>query len=164
MWGSGWCPNRGDSRAKGETQGGLRAKVQGRRTVNGKRTHLAIIRAVILRMAAASWVLRAWSVAIVSALVAVAMDAVHARFAWLAVFMAIVFWLLDAHFHRQERLYRKVYRRVRDLKEADIDFSMDTAPVDNEGDAWTAVLLSKKLGAFYGAVIACIVAARIVAQ
>ena len=115
-------------------------------------------------MATASWVLRIWSVAVVSALVVVATDAVHARFAWLAVFMAIVFWLLDAHFHRQERLYRKVYRRVRSLEEADIDFSMDTAPVDNERDAWTAVVLSKPLSAFYSAVIACIVVARIIAQ
>jgi uncharacterized membrane protein len=132
--------------------------------VDSKRTHLAIIRAVILRMAAASWVLRAWSVAIVSALVAVAMDAVHAHFAWLAVLMALVFWMLDAHFHRQERLYRKVYRRVRTLEEDQVDFSMDTAPVDSERDAWTAVLLSRRLGAFYGALVACIAVARIVAQ
>src|SRR4051794_9445728 len=104
-----------------------------------KETHLAIIRAVVNRMSRGSVVLRAWSVLIVGALVALTTDPVHARFAWLAIFMAICFWMLDAHVLRQARLYRKVHDRVRNTPESEVEFLLDTSAVDTERDAFRTV-------------------------
>jgi hypothetical protein len=125
-----------------------------------KQAHLTVIQAIINRMSIGSVLLRAWSVLIVAGLLAVAADPMHARFAWLAVFMAIAFWMLDAHFLRQTRLFRKTYVRVQSQPESAVDFLLDTTPVDSEADAWRSVLLSKMPGAFYGAVIGSIAAIR----
>jgi hypothetical protein len=121
--------------------------------VEKKRAHLAMIQSIINRMSVGSWLLKGWSVLVASALLAVAANATRARFAWLALFMAIAFWILDAHFLRQERLFRKTYERVRNLDESEVDFSMDTALVDSEAAAWGTVLLSKALGVFHGSVV-----------
>jgi hypothetical protein len=126
-----------------------------------KETHLAIIRAVVNRMSRGSVVLRAWSVLIVGALVALTTDPVHARFAWLAIFMAICFWMLDAHVLRQARLYRKVHDRVRNTPESEVEFLLDTSAVDTERDAFRTVLFSANPGVFYCGLIASVAVARV---
>lgn len=125
-----------------------------------KRTHLSMIRKIINRMVAGSLLLKVWSVAVVSALLGVATDVAHARFAWLALFMAIAFWLLDAHLLRQQRLFRETYHRVQALRESEVDFAMDTALVDSEATAFGSALFSRSLGLFYGVVIGLIGVAR----
>ena len=126
-----------------------------------KESHLGTIRAVINRMAIGSVVLRAWSVLIVGALVAITADPVHTRFAWLAIFMAICFWMLDAHLLRQARLYRKVHDRVRDTPESEIDFLLDTSAVDTDADAFRIVAFSLVPGIFYAGLIASVALARL---
>ena len=126
-----------------------------------KDTHLATIRAVVNRMAVGSVVLRAWSVLIVGALVAIAADPVHARFAWLAIFMAICFWMLDAHVLRQARLYRKVHDRVRNTPESEVDFLLDTSAVDTDTDAFRTVALSANPGVFYGGLVVSVAVVRL---
>jgi hypothetical protein len=44
------------------------------------------------------------------------------KFMWLAFIPALIFWVLDGYFLWQERLYRKLYDRVRERKPEDIDF------------------------------------------
>lgn len=115
-----------------------------------------MIQAIINRMFVGSIVVKGWAAVIVLALLMVASTPVWARFAWLALFMAILFWVVDAHFTRQERLFRRAYEQVQKIAEADIDFSMDTKSVDTEASAWRNVFLSKALTLFYGSVIAAI--------
>jgi hypothetical protein len=43
----------------------------------------------------------------------------------------MMFWLLDAYYLMQERLYRKLYNRVSSANKNDIDFSMS---VQGEAD------------------------------
>jgi hypothetical protein len=126
-----------------------------------KDTHLSTIRAVVNRMATGSVVLRAWSVLIVGALVAITADPVHTRFAWLAIFMAICFWMLDAHVLRQARLYRKVHERVRNTPESEIDFLLDTSAVDSDKDAFRTVALSANPAVFYGGLVVLVAVARL---
>ena len=38
----------------------------------------------------------------------------------------IVFWGLDTYYLLQERLYRSLYNKVRNMKEEEIDFDMNT--------------------------------------
>ena len=129
--------------------------------LRSKESHLGTIRAVVNRLAVGSMVLRAWSVLIVGALVAITADPVHARFAWLAVFMAICFWMLDAHLLRQVRLYRKVHERVRNTPESEIDFLLDTSTVDTDAEAFRIVAFSLIPGVFYGGLIASVIIARL---
>jgi hypothetical protein len=129
-------------------------------SLGSKDTHLATIRSVVNRMAMGSVVLRAWSVLIVGALVTITANPVHARFVWLALFMAICFWMLDAHLLRQARLYQKVHDRVRNTSESQIDFLLDTSAVDTGADAFQNVAFSRNPSVFYGGLIVSVAIAR----
>jgi hypothetical protein len=129
--------------------------------VDKKRTHLAMIRSIINRMSWGSWLVKLWSVLSVASLLAIAVQPSRTRFAWLALFMAIEFWELDAHFVRQRRLFSETYERVRSQSEAEVDFSMDTAVVDSDAAAWATVLLSWPLGVFHATVVGLVAVARL---
>jgi len=63
-------------------------------TLDRKHEHLATLRAIVRRMALGAVLLEGWSVLTAAALLVAAHD--EARFAWLALFMAIAFWLLTS--------------------------------------------------------------------
>lgn len=130
--------------------------------MENKRAHLEMIQAVVNRMSVNSFLLKGWSVVLISALFALAAGGCQALFVYIAYFPAIAFWMLDAYFLRQERLFRKVYDRVRHLAETDVDFSMDTSVVDGEVAAWSAVVFSKTLLLFHGTVFGSIVIVMLV--
>jgi hypothetical protein len=130
--------------------------------VENKRAHLEMIQAVVNRMSVNSFLLKGWSVVLISALFALAAGDSEALFVYIAYFPAVAFWLLDAYFLRQERLFRKLYDRVRHLAETDVDFSMDTSVVDGDVAAWSAVVFSKTLLLFHGTVFGTIVIVMIV--
>lgn len=73
--------------------------------------------------------LKGWNVVMVSAIFALTVNNPKAQLVFLAYLPAFVFWLLDGYFLRQERLFRKLYDKVRETDKDTIDFSMDTAPV-----------------------------------
>jgi len=130
--------------------------------MDNKRAHLEMIQAIINRMSVNSFLLKGWSVVLISALFALAAGDSQALFVYLAYFPAIAFWGLDAYFLRQERLFRRLYDRVRQFDEADVDFAMDTSPVDREVAPWFAVVFSKTLLIFHGAVVGTIVIVMLV--
>ena len=72
------------------------------------------------------------------------------------------FWLLDGYFLRQERLFRKLYDKVRVMGEDDIDFSMNTMPIDTAVASWLRVAVSRTLLLFHGAIILTVTAAWLV--
>ena len=130
--------------------------------MENKRAHIEMIQAVVNRMSINSFLLKGWSVVLISALFALAAGDSQALFVYIAYFPAIAFWMLDAYFLRQERLFRKLYDRVRHLAESDVDFSMDTSVVDGEVAAWSAVVFSKTLLLFHGTVFGSIVIVMLV--
>lgn len=65
-----------------------------------------MIQAVVNRMSVNSFLLKGWSVVLISALFALAAGDSQALFVYIAYFPAIAFWMLDAYFLRQERLLR----------------------------------------------------------
>lgn len=129
-----------------------------------KQAHLALIRVIIKRMALGALLLKGWSFLIVAALLAVATNPARTRFAWLGLFMAILFWAIDAHLLRQELLFTKLFERVRELPEAALDFSLDTSPVDGEETLWRSVFFAQRLLLFHGAIIAGIAVFRLFAH
>ncbi len=92
--------------------------------------HLEMIQGVLNRLAGNSFAMKGWSVTLVSALIAIAVDKSDGKFALAALLPALAFWILDGYFLWQERLFRKLYDAVRvRQKEKDEDFfSMNIAP------------------------------------
>ena len=125
--------------------------------MEAKLKHLEIIQGVINRMANNAFLLKGWTVVLVSALFALAAKDSNKLYIYLAYFPTIAFWILDGYFLWQERLYRKLYDKVRKMSPSDIDFSMDTSSVVNQVDPWSEVVLSKTVTVFHGAIIITIV-------
>jgi hypothetical protein len=126
-----------------------------------RRTHLATLSAITGRLAAGSWLLRAWAGLLIGALLAVASHPVYPRWSWLALALAIGFWMLDAFLLRGVRLFRKERTRVEGLPESELELSLDTSAVDTPADAWSNVLFDVRLLLFHGAVIAAILVVRL---
>ena len=122
-----------------------------------KGKHLEFIQGTVNRLSTNSFLLKGWSVVLVSALFALASAEFNLYFIYLAWFPAIAFWILDGYFLWQERLFRRLYDHVRSLDEQDIDFSMDTSPHVAETTSWAGVCGSKTLVVFHGAVLATVV-------
>jgi len=118
--------------------------------VEKKISHLEIIQGVVNRLSQNSFLLKGWSVILVSALFALAASNTRISFICLAYFPVLAFWILDGYFLWQESLYRKLYDYVRNLEEEEIDFSMDTSIVKNKVETWRNVVFSKTLAIFHG--------------
>ena len=116
-----------------------------------KLKHLEFIQGVINRLSTNSFLLKGWSVVLVSALFALSANNSNVRFILLAYIPAIVFWGLDGYFLSLERIYRKHYERVRTKDPEDIDFSMDTSDIQSGFNGWASATFSKILIPFHGA-------------
>jgi len=116
-----------------------------------------MIQAIISRLSKNSFLLKGWSVTLVSALLALATVNLHKEFIYLAYFPGLAFWLLDGFYLRQERLFRRLYERVRLLDDSQIDFSMNTQLVENEVCSWWELVRSRTLAIFYGSEMLAII-------
>ena len=128
-----------------------------------KTKHLELIQGIVNRLSTNSFLLKGWSVVLVSALFALSTPKSDISFIFLAYIPAVIFWGLDGYFLWQERLFRDLYNHVRKLDEDSIDFSMDTTPFrsgerfrDAFGD-WLDVVISKTLIPFHGVLIGAVV-------
>ena len=85
--------------------------------MESKTKHLEMIQGVINRLSTNSFLLKGWSVVLVSALFALSAGDSNPAFIFLAYIPALVFWGLDGYFLWEERKFRKLYDRVRTLDE-----------------------------------------------
>jgi len=116
-----------------------------------KRKHLEFIQDVIKRMAYNSFLLKGWSITIVSALFVAASIRDSDPSVFIISFLPLtLFWGLDAFFLYQEWLHRALYDKVRTLKDEQVDFSMDTSGFDDEKYTWKKAIGSKTLRLFHG--------------
>ncbi len=115
-----------------------------------KEKHLEFTQGVINRMGQNSFLIKGWTVTLVSALFALAAKDANQKFVIVAYFPALAFWLLDSYYLYQERLFRKVYDHVR--KANSVDFSLNTKQFDKGFSDWAGAALSKTLLLFYGIV------------
>ena len=129
-----------------------------------KLKHLEMIQGIINRLSTNSFLLKGWTVVLMSALFALAAADGRRMFVLLACVPAFVFWGLDGFYLHEERVYRRLYDYVRELNEDAIDFSMDTkAARELEANAdgrtrgaWFAACFSKTLLPFHGVLIVAI--------
>jgi len=118
--------------------------------MENKIKHLEFIQNVITRMNSNSFLIKGWSVTLVSALFALAAKDANLNYALISYFVIPVFWLLDGFFIAIERRYRDLYKEVSNINEGNIDFSMDTAKFVIGNRTWICGILSKTLIPFYG--------------
>jgi hypothetical protein len=129
-----------------------------------KQAHLEMIQGVVNRLSSNSFLLKGWSVVLVSALFALAAGNAKPHFVYLAYFPAGAFWVLDGYFLWQEKVFRALYDRVRLMEEQQIDFSMDTSVVRGQVSPWSDVILSMTLLIFHGTVLVSIVVVTILTR
>ncbi len=116
-----------------------------------KMKHLELIQEVIKRMANNSFLLKGWTVTLVTGILALASKDTDKQYFWIAYIPILIFWLLDAYYLQQERLYRSLYEKVRKIKNKDIDFSLKatTKEFKNNKNNYFAVVFSFTEIAFY---------------
>lgn len=127
-----------------------------------KLKHLEIIQATITRMASNSFFIKGWCITLVAAILALASQGSNQKIIFVSYLPIIMFWLLDAYFLRQERLFRKLYDKIRNADENSIDFSMSTAEFTKEIASWIGVAFSQTLLLFYGIVLLLVVVITII--
>lgn len=88
--------------------------------------HMEMIQGVVNRMASNSFALKGWTVTLVAGIFALASKDTEKMYFLVAYVPIIIFWGLDTYYLLQERLFRALYDKVRNMKEDDIDFSMNT--------------------------------------
>lgn len=125
--------------------------------MDGKLKHLELIQGVINRFSTNSFLLKGWSVVLLSALFALSASNSNVSFILLAYIPTVVFWGLDGYFLSVERLYRKLYEEVRLKENGDIDFSMDISNLNTKNHPWASATLSKTLIPFYGSLVGSII-------
>jgi hypothetical protein len=117
-----------------------------------QRKHLEFIQAVITRLAGNSFLIRGWSITLVSALFALAAKDANRMFVAVSYFPALLFWCLDAYYLGQERKFRGLYDAQR-LKSA-TDYAM--APPVTAKSSWGDAFFSVTMLLFHGAIMLAI--------
>lgn len=130
-----------------------------------KIAHLEMLQGIINRLSQNSFLIKGWSVILVTALFALVIFSANRSYLFLALLPAFAFWLLDGYYLWRASLYRRLYDQTRTLKEEEIDFSMDIAPLLSEKKDWSAFedcmlfVLTKTPVYVHGAIVAVILAA-----
>jgi len=118
-----------------------------------KIAHLGFIQGIINRMGANSFLLKGWSITLVAAIFALSAKDADQKFVLLAYFPVIVFWILDAFFLHQEKLFRKLYDEVAADRILSQEFTLDTSVVREKVPTAVRVFFSKTLFPFHGSII-----------
>ena len=121
--------------------------------MNSKLKHLEFLQNIITRMNSNSFLLKGWTVTIVSALFAISKMDLDNKFLAIVYIVIITFWILDGSFLSQERQYRDLYKSVTKIEDNQIDFSMNASDYNNGKNKWFNAMFSITLRIFYGFLI-----------
>lgn len=124
--------------------------------------HLEFVQGVINRLSTNSFLLKGWSVLLMSGLFALSAKDANVTFVLISYIPAVVFWGLDGYFLLLERSYRNLYDKVRTLEDEKIDFLMKIASSDTGFKAWLVATCSKTLIPFHGSLLFAIIAVMLI--
>lgn len=124
--------------------------------------HVDLVQGVINRMAGNSFLLKGWTVTLVSGLFALAASGGNWIYAALGLLPSLSFWWLDAYYLRQERLFRKLHDAVRRGEVQGDLYSMNTARYVNDVSCLVATAFSKSVLALHGIVVAVVIAVSVI--
>lgn len=116
--------------------------------------HLELVQGVVARMDQNSFTVKTWAVGLIAATFALTAEKDTApSFVLIALIPAMTFWLLDAFYLQQERLFRRLYDAIRnreDVARSAGPFSMDTAAFCDEPRMYFwSVVYSRTLAGLY---------------
>jgi hypothetical protein len=118
--------------------------------------HLKMVQAVIARMAQNSFLLKGWSVTLVTAMNALAISGKRPGYAILALFPALAFWGLDAFYLRQERLFRALHQTIVEGGIEITPFSLRTDAVQGKVQSWVETAITFTVMGLHVVVLAVI--------
>ena len=118
--------------------------------MQNKIKHLEFIQSVITRMNSNSFLLKGWTITLISALFALAAKDANLNFVLVSYIVIPIFWILDGFYISQERQYSDLYTNVASKDEANIDFSMNASGYCKGNRTWFSGIFSKTLILFYG--------------
>lgn len=123
-----------------------------------KLKHLEFIQGVISRMGGNLFYLRGWVITLIAGILVLLTNIGDGMLP--IVFLAFItalFWAYDGYFLALEKKYRKLYDKVRNMKEDEIDFSMKVSEFDKDWDSSViACIFSPTLRYFYGPLLLAI--------
>ena len=114
-----------------------------------KLKHLEFIQNVITRMNSNSFLIKGWTITLVSALFAFAEKGNNTNMIIIDFIIIPSFWVLDGFYLSQERQYRGLYDEITKKEERDIDYNMNAAKYNTGGNKWLNSIFSKILLWFY---------------
>lgn len=112
---------------------------------------LELIQGVIERMASNSFYIKGWAVTLVAAVFVLEGGTNRV---WIAFLPIMIFWILDAYYVRQERLYRHLYSWVIDNRRSTSDhlFDLETTRFEDKVGSHGKMMFSLTLLWFYAAI------------
>ncbi|MGY1950138.1 hypothetical protein [Pseudomonas pergaminensis] len=122
-----------------------------------KIAHLTFIQGVVNRMAANSFLVKGWTIALIAALLAIAADKITFAYMLVVLVPVILFWWLDSYYLMQERLYRELYKDVSQKASGSIDFNMDSSTYKGRVESFFEIARSSSVGPFYLVIVALLV-------
>ncbi len=102
-----------------------------------KLKHLEFLQATISRLAQNSFAYKGWAITLFIAGIAALKDLPKIALLYGLMPTILLFWILDAYYLMQERMYRKMYADVI-ASTAPTDFSMDASSYGEKGGFWYA--------------------------
>ena len=126
-----------------------------------QRLHLQFIQNVITRMNANSFQVKTWTVSIIVALAALAVNSKNYLYILISVVPTILFWTLDSYYLQQERKFRGLYK---DVVLGNVPLYLMQINRYREGIyQFSSALFSNSIIKFYGAILASILLATFIA-
>lgn len=112
--------------------------------MDNKIKHMEMIQCIINRMSGNSFMLKGWAVTLITGIFALSSKDAEKMYFLIAYVPIIVFWGLDTYYLLQERLYRSLYNKVRNMEDVEIDFDMSTKLLElqNEKNKYWSCFIS----------------------
>lgn len=117
--------------------------------------HLEFIQNNIARMAQNAFLLKAWSVTLVAAIIALTAREPSVYFVLIALLPALAFWGLDGFYLGQERLFRRLHE---DVVAGKVDpFFMDPSEYEEGFRGWSRSVISRSVLPFHLPVVLAVI-------
>lgn len=127
-----------------------------------KIAHLGMIQGVISRMAGNAFLLKGWTITLISAVYLLAAKDSNRVFVLIGFLSFFAFWILDAYFLRLEKLFRALYEEVANNQTTPVSFSMKIEPYEAQVDCYLNILFSQTLLVFYFPILVLLLALSVV--
>jgi len=112
--------------------------------------HIDLVQSIVARMASNSFLIRGWSVTILSGIFALASKTDAHSLLPIAFVPLIAFWLLDGFYLSQERRFRKLYSAVLSKDTSIPSLSLDASSACGDRMMWPKALVSRTVATFHG--------------